>query len=165
MTTSSPVRPPLSKSQTQSGVPFPLRPSVRFVLPLFLSFFFLFIHRFQVKHLQLTQPLLFGSLAIIAIHSFKANGPCQVSFTVGDKLKIQERIAGWYKGIVLSNGKKGIFPMSFVHLYVIDEKDRDTVSEELVNASWEWTGLLKSYFRVGPIPFSFLFFFFSFQYH
>lgn len=86
-----------------------------------------------------------------AIASFRAGGPFQVSFAIGDKIKVQEQIKGWYKGIILSTGMKGIFPMSYVAA-VHSSVNADPVLQEVSSTLYEWTGLLRSYYKDGKMP-------------
>lgn len=87
-----------------------------------------------------------------AVYTFEAAGPFQVSFMVGDRIKIEERIEGWFKGIVLSNGKKGIFPMSFVQVSEKNGPNSDPFAEEILNTCWEWCDLQKSFYNARTAP-------------
>ena len=103
---------------------------------------------------SLLSPLSPLSLADVleAVYTFEAAGPFQVSFMVGDRIKIEERIEGWFKGIVLSNGKKGIFPMSFVQVSEKNGPKSDPFAEEILNTCWEWCDLQKSFYNARTAP-------------
>ena len=88
-----------------------------------------------------------------AIHPFEPQGKYQVRLQLGDKIKLQEQNNMWFKGIVLSTRKKGIFPQSFVHVTKKLYENEDDAMKELQVALWEWVGLLKAYYQVCIIIF------------
>ena len=47
---------------------------------------------------------------LLVIFPFEPSGKFQIQIKAGDKVSIQEQAEFWYKGIVLSTGKSGIFP-------------------------------------------------------
>ncbi len=52
----------------------------------------------------------------VALHSFSAEGPNELSISPGDVVLLVGREGDWFKGRV--GGKEGIFPSSFVEVKV-----------------------------------------------
>lgn len=71
----------------------------------------------------------------------------QLPFTVGDVIQILEANEGWYKGILLETGERGVFPASFFRIKPSEEV-KDPVMRELHNVFREWNELLKNYYLV-----------------
>ena len=83
------------------------------------------------------------------LQSFIPQGKYQVRLHIGDKVKIQEQCGLWYKGIVLTTDKKGIFPKSFVAISKKLYHNEDDAMKELQLALWDWVSLSKMYFGVS----------------
>ncbi|KYQ89326.1 SH3 domain-containing protein [Tieghemostelium lacteum] len=81
----------------------------------------------------------------IALYSFTGTDEHQVSFIVGEPIKLEEETVNWYRGRVISTGKRGIFPQSFV--CIKNTEDFDIVTNELTQVIREWGVLLISYFK------------------
>ncbi|KAG7730857.1 hypothetical protein KL933_000652 [Ogataea haglerorum] len=71
------------------------------------------LNKLQMKVLETTAP----AETCVAMFSFDASQPDDLSFREGDRIKILDRSnPGWWRGMKLSDGTTGIFPYNYVRL-------------------------------------------------
>lgn len=59
-----------------------------------------------------------GDFTVRAIYQYEASQPGDVGFEIGDLLTVtSQHSSGWYEGIHLKTGQKGIFPSTYVFLF------------------------------------------------
>eukprot|EP01088_Endostelium_zonatum_P019872 TRINITY_DN706_c7_g1_i1.p1 TRINITY_DN706_c7_g1~~TRINITY_DN706_c7_g1_i1.p1 ORF type:complete len:607 (+),score=94.56 TRINITY_DN706_c7_g1_i1:7-1827(+) len=89
-----------------------------------------------------------------AIYNYQPNdnaGKYVMPLSLGESVRIMEVYYGqdlkaeWYKGMLMKDGRKGIFPSSFVKVKEGDNKTN--VEREIEWVFKEWGGLLKSYYQ------------------
>ena len=68
--------------------------------------------------------------------------PSGICIKLGQKVQITDKVEGWYAGVNMSTGAKGIFPASYVCFS--DYTTTDPVIRELHTVLREWTLLLQS---------------------
>lgn len=81
--------------------------------------------------------------SFVAVADFTPNGRHQIQLEFGDKMRVSERLEGWYRGVNLSSGEKGIFPVCNVRFK--ETEDADPVIKELHSVLREWTLLLQAH--------------------
>eukprot|EP01137_Pigoraptor_chileana_P029724 Opistho-2@15258 len=95
----------------------------------------------------------------IAIYNFTANGPHQISLSVGEAVHIIEENSGWYRGFPIRNKTNhGVFPANYIHLKECTVKcgegfgeeivlSGDVIGNEITNVLHIWNAELKSLFK------------------
>jgi hypothetical protein len=80
---------------------------------------------------------------------FTANGPNQLTLNLGDTVKIHEEYSrSWYRGCIMGQKKKGIFPQSFVQL---QSREKDPLIMEIKGLAKEWNLRLLKLYKVNFI--------------
>ncbi len=87
----------------------------------------------------------------IAIYNFAGSTPHQLSFNVGELLRVEEETQGWYRGAVVTDqgeNKTGLFPANYVKLKTESPVTADWAINEISQVLREWLILMKKQLKV-----------------